>query len=1227
MSLIHGRNISAEEVERIVGREFPIQQFVSLCNALTWATSKPAGVAQVSFTERIFVADSGVDGEWEIELAAVPQEHGVFLGAGRSVLQYKQRDVSGGRNRVLPDLRHTLRHAAREVADRTGRALDSYVLFTNVSLTVDENRALRLVIEEGYPYCSVRVLGAAEIATLLNNFPHLRSAYFDTVQFATWDWFWDRHKQESLSGAVPTFIGRQGSEVKVAVDDESVRVILLSGPPDIGKTRLALNSTEHRPFETIFAVDGRSVSVSDLIATKGIGGAVLVVIDDPDPHGIEGLITAAVSGDVKLILTVPSSSAGATLNYGQDARVKAINVVPLTDAESGELLRAANARMDYSVESWVIDQAGGNPGILIVAAAVGSDLRIEGRTFPQQVARRLDMRARTDLGDQCLDLLRDISVMTAVGVVGHAAGELDALCTAFGRRPNDILRQTRTMTDSGFLRLTGSYVEVVPPVFAVHLAQDALAGRTPELARLFVALAPSGRERLLRRLRQLQADAVGPFWQELFRTGPLSSFAAALGNVELLRLVTPAVPRRVAELLREGLSGASLEERTEIAGMVRRELVWTIEQLLFRSGTAETAVRLLALLAEAENETWSNNSTHTFAECFLPQHPQLPLSLGKRVTIICEILETGASKRRKQIALKAVESAFNRWGSVNLRRSEGPEPFDAVPILTYGEIRQYWLSLLELVRPLLRDGDAEVASGAGGVVIRSIGEYTIQAEPNRGAALLEELGPQILAETVPITLEDYVQSLDLIVQALENQEQFRDALATVRNLLAAIHEGGFMVQLKRWVGSWEYGDEVQDDDGKPVYQGSFEIRRLAKRTVDNPQLLTGDLLSWLVSAEAKRAYEFFFWLGKWDCERVWREAVERLGAEEEGYRAFASYFGGRASEDPQNVAERLDELSDEQRVTGTALVAAIGYLPADRVAVALATNLLQSGRVGSEFAEKALMGGGWMRPLSSGDAAILLMAIAGPRFENPWPVIDFLAMWLHHQKPIEGDLTDLAWRALEAFPKRGEAWDFDIVAAALAAGDHDRGFALLQRYLTLPHDQNTWEPLDRHGGNRFWNALWTIDAVRCLETLTQAANESPLIGWRIRWHLPEILDLKRDHDELLRFAGKSERDAEFISSCLESKEGFWPLAFELISLHPNNQKMWGHIASAAEYINRVITGPSSEHHQRCAQEVDRVLNDPATPPAVRPLLADLARHLYETAEIERRGEQDESINW
>lgn len=103
--IIHGHEISAEEVERIVSREFQARRFASLCNAIVWGVAGRHCSSVPSFTERVNVADGGRDGEWSVELSEYPAARSPLLGPGWNVFQYKQRDITTqNRNRILSNI-------------------------------------------------------------------------------------------------------------------------------------------------------------------------------------------------------------------------------------------------------------------------------------------------------------------------------------------------------------------------------------------------------------------------------------------------------------------------------------------------------------------------------------------------------------------------------------------------------------------------------------------------------------------------------------------------------------------------------------------------------------------------------------------------------------------------------------------------------------------------------------------------------------------------------------------------------------------------------------------------------------------------------------------------------------------------------------------------------------------------------------------------------------------
>ena len=188
---------------------------------------------------------------------------------------------------------------------------------------------------------------------------------------------------------------------------------------------------------------------------------------------------------------------------------------------------------------------------------------MSGAKFLDQVGDELEARARNLLGNNGLQIIRLLSVMTAVGINGVVARELRTICDIFGAvTPNDVLSNINPLTRSGLIRRVGNYLEVVPPVLANRAATLALAGRERELSALLSALPAEGRARLLRRIQQLPGETIEVFIAELFQHGQLRDFRTALEDVQLLRLLAPAAPVETANLLEVGLSNLSREENS-----------------------------------------------------------------------------------------------------------------------------------------------------------------------------------------------------------------------------------------------------------------------------------------------------------------------------------------------------------------------------------------------------------------------------------------------------------------------------------------------------------------------------------------------------------------------------------------------------------------------------------------------------------------------------------------
>ena len=208
MPLVYGKAISSEEVERIVSRQFTPAKFASLCNAIVWATAGRHCKSLPSFTERVNVKDGGIDAEWTIDLPDDGSAPAPLLGSGWNVFQYKQRDVTAqGRDVTFRNLKDGLKGAIKSLFKATGRRPDKYVIFHNIDVThftKGQKSLLKKALLAGYDLSdnvAIEIVGAAEIATFLNDLPHLRLGFFQAEAFLDWQSAWQAHTKEKIFGA------------------------------------------------------------------------------------------------------------------------------------------------------------------------------------------------------------------------------------------------------------------------------------------------------------------------------------------------------------------------------------------------------------------------------------------------------------------------------------------------------------------------------------------------------------------------------------------------------------------------------------------------------------------------------------------------------------------------------------------------------------------------------------------------------------------------------------------------------------------------------------------------------------------------------------------------------------------------------------------------------------------------------------------------------------------
>jgi hypothetical protein len=289
-----------------------------------------------------------------------------------------------------------------------------------------------------------------------------------------------------------------------------------------------------------------------------------------------------------------------------------------------------------------------------------------------------------------------------------------------------------------------------------------------------------------------------------------------------------------------------------------------------------------------------------------------------------------------------------------------------------------------------------------------------------------------------------------------------------------------------------------------------------------------------------------------------------------------------------------------------AVLSAAKHLPRDPTARRLVQSLLERGQVSVEsvVAEVAME---WMRALDPPDALALMRSVAGPAFQRADLACDLLGWWNHHDRPLAGDIAELAWQCLESgahSERRQDAWHRDQLAARLTRNDPERGFRLLSR-LCQDRQPAGWDPLSHLHRHAFWDALRAVDRGRALETAF-LSNRLGCCGWLA----DEFFDQEADAEILAGIASRGPELAVRVAWALErEKPGFWPLAFKLLEAYGAEGDVADALADAAVQGPAVVLGSLSEDYRRRKNEVERVLADKQTPAYAKPWLRKVSAAL------------------
>lgn len=337
------------------------------------------------------------------------------------------------------------------------------------------------------------------------------------------------------------------------------------------------------------------------------------------------------------------------------------------------------------------------------------------------------------------------------------------------------------------------------------------------------------------------------------------------GDASLFFAIAQAKPKAALRRFATALGAETVGDRQDFKGDARRTAIDRLEQLAVPAETFFEAADCLLLLAESENESWSNNSTGVFISLFsLGYGPVAASELPpvNKVDYLYKLLHSEVPFYRS-IAIDALNKSLDPFMSrtsieevIGLRRL--PERWKPA---TYRELYDAYAAHVTLLEDAIDYLPEVEAKEAGKIILSHV----------RTLILIPPLADRVLAflrraAELPSLRE---KSIEVMVATLhyEAKELPEDVKVKLEAIRSELTESSFTNKLRRHAGMKLLEDHF-NSEGEYQDATAPELGQLAVSVVSNPEIL-GSELEWLVSDEAKNGYEFGQILGQVDQFKLW----------------------------------------------------------------------------------------------------------------------------------------------------------------------------------------------------------------------------------------------------------------------------------------------------------------------------------------------------------------------
>jgi hypothetical protein len=490
--------------------------------------------------------------------------------------------------------------------------------------------------------------------------------------------------------------------------------------------------------------------------------------------------------------------------------------------------------------------------------------------------------------------------------------------------------------------------------------------------------------------------------------------------VVLLRHLAAPFPSASLAALRRILGSASIDD-LRAATASRRDVVWALEELLWREDTFEGAAALLLRLAIAENETWGNNATQTWVETFQTFLGRTAAGAISRARVLRRAA-TSTNPFERCLVANALNAAL-KSESIH-RAGMPPSEVEGIPSSEWvpATNSEWWDAIVEyltILEPLIQDTDEAVrheATKSFAMSLRTtstlppkvfdrwidMSKHSVAMPYNDREALLIEVAH---AEA---RLDKLITNADNDLSA-DDRIELQRRLSLLSNLTNKLQGGDFSSRFRWAITQSAYGTRLSADEREENF--AHDIEPFAREILQEPTLLLEEV-GWLLDNKLWHAIHAFELLGRLDTQRQLVPTLELIVISFPETIIWQSYYEisyAKENGSPSFIDDRILEMRSqgipvEQQFD---LLSRAGY---SLVRLQTVVELVETGQiVPSAIRYLAYRPWGNLIPIQQ---ALQLATVAADKAEEPSDVVTFVQVYLDQQSSAINEFKELALRLL-----------------------------------------------------------------------------------------------------------------------------------------------------------------------------------------------------------------------